>query len=196
MPEQRMTFHNEIVPHVDAAFNLAWWLLRNKQDAEDAVQEAFLRAFRFFGDFWGGNGRAWLLKIVRNICYTWLQQNRTQPSKVEFDEEFFVSGLSELNPELNLLRNDKRKQLSMALEALSPHFREVLVLRELEGLSYKQISEVAEIPFGTVMSRLSRARGELREYFVALSRDFFSTAAGAYRHQRPATKQTIGEEDC
>lgn len=161
-PRAHLDFDADVLPHLDAAYNLAKWLTRNKQDAEDVVQEAFLRSYRFFCGFRGGSARAWLLRIVRNTCYTLLQRNRSLPD-IEFDETAFVSSSLPANPEEALLRNDTRKGIKVALEALPPGFREVLILRELEGMSYKEISEVMAIPPGTVMSRLSRARGELRQ---------------------------------
>lgn len=160
-PRAHLDFDADVLPHLDAAYNLARWLTRNKQDAEDVVQEAFLRSYRFFCGFRGGSARAWLLRIVRNTCYTLLRRNRPLPD-IEFDETAFVSNSLSANPEKALLRNDTRKEIRVALEALPLGFREVLILRELEGMSYKEISEVMAIPPGTVMSRLSRARGELR----------------------------------
>ena len=156
-------FEQEVLPHLDAAYNLARWLTRNDQDAQDVVQEAYLRAFRFFSGFQGGEARAWLLKIVRNTCYTWLQQNRQQHPTAEFDEKLFGPDPSAPNPEEALLRSDSGKLLRRALEILPTDFREVLILRELEEMSYKEISEVTGMPPGTVMSRLSRARSGLRK---------------------------------
>lgn len=170
MPEQHCpgNFEQEVLPHLDAAYNLAWWLTRNEHDAQDAVQEAYMRAFRFFGGFRGGNVRAWLLRIVRNTCYTWLQQNRPQQPTTEFDERLCGPDPHTANPEEALLRNDSGKLLRQALETLQPDFREVLILRELEGMSYKEISEVTGAPPGTVMSRLSRARVGLRQSLADL----------------------------
>lgn len=151
------------LPHLDAAYNLARWLTRNDRDAEDVVQEACLRAFKFFGGFHGDNGRAWLLGIVRNTCYTWLQKNRKQDLNIPFDEESHSLGHPDLsppgdNPETILARNEDLQRLNAALEALPLEFREVVVLRDLEGLTYKEIAEVVAIPLGTVMSRLARGR--------------------------------------
>jgi RNA polymerase sigma-70 factor (ECF subfamily) len=149
---------------MDAAYNLARWLTRNDQDAQDVTQEAFLRAFRFFDGYQGGNMRAWLLTIVRNTCYTWLHQNRPPESAVEFDEEIHGSESSGgADPELQVLASADKETLRRALEELPGIFREVLVLRELEGMSYKEIAEVASVSIGTVMSRLARARTRLRE---------------------------------
>ncbi|MGE5306615.1 MAG: sigma-70 family RNA polymerase sigma factor [Alphaproteobacteria bacterium] len=161
-------FENSVLPHLDAAYNLARWLTRNGQDAEDAVQEAYLRAFRFFGGFRGGNTRAWLLKIVRNTCYTQLQNNRPQDLATMFDEEIHGEDDGSTNPETLLLRSADSQLLRRALEELPVNFREVLVLRELEGLSYKEIAEVSNIPPGTVMSSLSRARERLRQSLTSL----------------------------
>jgi len=161
-------FEREVLPHLDAAYNLARWLTRNDQDAQDVVQEAYLRAFRFFSGFRGGDARAWLLKIVRNTCYTWLQQNRPQQPTEEFDEKLFGLDPRALNPEEALLRSDSGKLLRQALEILPKDFREVLILRELEGMSYKEISAVTGMPLGTVMSRLSRARSGLRQSLANL----------------------------
>ena len=149
--------------HLDAAYNLARWLARDERDAEDVVQEACLRAFKFFGGFRGGNARAWLLAIVRNTFYTWLDKNREQALNVALDEEMIAiiennmatpsDGVEQL-----LQSADASRLLHRALDGLPAEFREVIVLRELEDLSYREIAEVAEIPIGTVMSRLSRAR--------------------------------------
>ena len=149
------------MPHTGAAYNLARWLTRNDHDAEDVVQEAYLRAYRFFDGFHGGDGRTWLLAIVRNTCYTWLQQNR-RPS-VALEEDMPELDSSRSNPETLLLRNVDSALLRQALDDLPVEFREAIVLRELEGLSYKEIGAVAGIPLGTVMSRLARARGRLEK---------------------------------
>ena len=158
-----IAFEEAVLPHLDAAYNLARWLTRNTQDAEDVVQEAYLRAFRFFGGFHGGNARAWLLKIVRNTCYTWLHQNRTHQATDLFDEQIHTDVAESRNPETLLLQRADGQLLNQALDELPTDFREVLVLLELEGLSYKEIAEVLGIPIGTVMSRLARARHRLRE---------------------------------
>jgi RNA polymerase sigma-70 factor (ECF subfamily) len=160
-------FENSVLPHLDAAYNLARWLTRNGQDAEDAVQEACLRAFRFFGNFRGGDARNWLLKIVRNTCYTQLQKNRPQ-EPATFDEEIQSEDDDSMNPETLLLRSADSQLLRQALEELPVNFREVLVLRELEGLSYGEIAEVSNIRLGTVMSSLSRARERLRQSLTSL----------------------------
>lgn len=155
-------FEQVVLPHLDAAHNLARWLTRNDHDAEDVVQESYLRAFRFFDGFHGGDARAWLLTIVRNTCFTWLHQNRPQEATTAFDEEIHSDPDEALNPEELLLQTADSRLLQKALEELPVKFREVLVLRELEGLSYKEIAEIAGIPLGTVMSSLARARRRLR----------------------------------
>jgi RNA polymerase sigma factor (sigma-70 family) len=160
-PEDRIRFEQLVLPHLDSAANLARWMLRNRADSEDLVQEATLRAFRFFERFHGGDARAWLLQIVRNTCYTWLGKNRPAELMTEFDEE--VHQLQAANPETLASQADERQRLMLALESLPPRFREVLVLRELEGCSYKEIGEITGIPIGTVMSTLSRARERLRQ---------------------------------
>jgi len=163
LQEQReiSRFEQAILPHLDAAYNLARWLTRSETDAEDIVQEAYLRAFKFFSGFHGANSRAWLLKIVRHTCYTWLQQNRAHELAIEFDEDLH-SGESE-NPETIVLETVNTYLLKRALEALPPEFREAVILRELEGFSYKDIAVIAEVPVGTVMSRLARARKRLQQ---------------------------------
>lgn len=156
-------FEDAVLPHLDAAYNLARWLTRNKQDAEDVVQEAYLRAVRFFPGFRGGDARAWLMKIVRNTCYTWLHANRPLQNATEFDEDLSPPDARTLNPEEVVLQNDSGSLVRQALEKLPPNFREVLILRELEGLSYEDIANITGMPTGTVMSSLSRARSRLRQ---------------------------------
>ncbi|MBI3343535.1 MAG: sigma-70 family RNA polymerase sigma factor [Gammaproteobacteria bacterium] len=160
------------MPHMQSAYNLARWLVRNDHDAEDMVQEAYLRAFKFFDSFrGGGDARAWLLSIVRNTCYTWLKQNRVQDLITSFDEEVHehsaaleaTSSISTTNPETLLLQQVDEQTLRQALEALPVEFREVMILRELEDMSYKQIAAITDVPVGTVMSRLARARKRLQE---------------------------------
>lgn len=147
------------MPHFDAAYNLARWLTRSEHDADDVVQEAFLRAFTFFDSFRGGDGRAWLLSIVRNTCFTWLRKNRVYDLANELDEQ--VSPAS--SPEALQLREADAESVRAALEKLPAEYREVLVLREMEEMSYKEIADVAGIAIGTVMSRLSRARKRLHD---------------------------------
>lgn len=158
---QRQSFEQAALPHLDAAFNLARWLTRDEHAAEDVVQEAMVRAVRYFGSFHGGDGRPWLLAIVRRASFDWLSKNRAAGT-VSYDElEHDPSDMS-ANPELLALRKIDRAQIQQAIEALPPEYREVIVLRELEGLSYKEIATVADLPIGTVMSRLSRARSQLQ----------------------------------
>ena len=158
-PEDQLRFEQLVLPHVDNAFNLARWLLRSRADAEDVAQEALLRACRFFRGFHGGDARAWLLQIVRNTCYSWLEKNRPRELMVEFDEELHPQPVA--TPESIAIADEGRERLSRALETLPPRFREVLVLRELEGCSYKEIAAITSMPIGTVMSSLSRARRQL-----------------------------------
>lgn len=156
--------------HLDAAYNLARWLMRNEQDAEDMVQEACLRAFTFFHSFHGEDGRAWLLAIVRNTCYTWLRKNRAQELDTVFDEQKHSVEADMADPEVLLLQKADRELLQQLLEQLPTEFREVLILRELEGMSYKQISAIADLPIGTVMSRLARARRRLEQQLAMRTR--------------------------
>lgn len=157
-------------PHLDAAYNLARWLTRNPHDADDVVQEAYLRAFRFFDSFRGGDGKAWLLTITRHTCYTWLKQNRRGEVEVEYiDSDAGLQGrehddvpLHGADPQAALISAADRGLIEAALRKLPLEFREVLVLRELEELSYQEIATITGIPIGTVMSRLSRARLRLR----------------------------------
>jgi RNA polymerase sigma factor (sigma-70 family) len=162
------TFEQEVLPHLDAAYNLARWLTHHKQDAEDVVQESCLRAFRFFPGFRGGDARPWLMKIVRNTCFTWLHVNRPLQDATEFDESLFSPDSRAPNPEEVVLQNDSGTLMRKALEKLPLKFREVLILRELEGMSYKEIAEITGMPTGTVMSSLSRARGCLRQTLTSL----------------------------
>ena len=156
-------FDQVVLPHLDAAYNLAGWLTRNEHDAEDVVQEAFLRALKFFGGYHGGNPRAWLLTIVRNSCYDWLRRNRPSEVPAEFDEELHSPVDPSPTPEDRVMEQADRLRIRAALEALPLPWREVLILRELEGLSYKEIADVAGIKIGTVMSRLARARSGLQQ---------------------------------
>jgi RNA polymerase sigma-70 factor, ECF subfamily len=160
---QLARFEQTVLPHLNAAYNLARWLTRNEQDAEDMVQEAYLRAFKFFNAFRGVDGRAWLLTIVRNTCYTWLQQNRAHELTTTFDEEIHGIDSDSSNPATLVLQSDDHRILEQALGELPVEFREVVVLRDLEGFSYKEIADIANIPTGTVMSRLARARERLKK---------------------------------
>ena len=163
MEKLLQNFEGATLPHLGAAYNLARWLTRNETDAEDVVQEAYLRAYKHFGGFHGGDGRPWLLAIVRNTCYTWMQHNRSPELMVPLDDDLHEIESKDLNPEALLLQSADTQMVRQALEELPIEFREVIVLRELEGLSYKQIADVAEIPLGTVMSRLARARKRLQQ---------------------------------
>jgi len=156
-------FAETALPHLDAAYNLARWLTRDPGDAADVVQEAMLRALKFFGGFRGGNGKSWLLAIVRNAAFDWMKANRpaevmnfTSDPDGENEIENVPSGGD--NPEHALIRATERAQLDALIEALPAEFRECLILRELEDLSYKEIAAVVGVPIGTVMSRLARAR--------------------------------------
>jgi len=160
-------FEQAVLPHLDAAYNLARWLTHNQQDAEDAVQDAYLRAFRFFPSYRGGDARPWLMKIVRNTCYTWLRANRPLQEAAEFDENLFPPAFPAHNPEQAALETSDSDLLSKALEQLPAKSREVIVLREIEELSYRQIAEIMDVPTGTVMSSLSRARTKLRELLTS-----------------------------
>jgi RNA polymerase sigma-70 factor (ECF subfamily) len=161
-PDKLSRFEEAILPHLDAAYNLARWLMRNDADADDAVQDACLRALRFFGGFRGGDGRVWLLAIVRNTCYSKLKRNRVQELQTPFDEETHGHDADAPSPEAALLRSFDAAALQRAVEALPEEFREVVVMRELEGLAYKEIADVTGVPIGTVMSRLARARARLQ----------------------------------
>ena len=154
------------MPHMDAAYNLARWLAGNDPDAQDVVQEAFLRAFKFFGGFRGGDGRSWLLRIVRNSFYDSVRQHRRAEPAIPFEEEVHGTANASTAPDAALVEKADQEQLRQAVDALPEEFREVLVLRELEGLAYKEIADIAELPIGTVMSRLARAREQLRESLI------------------------------
>ena len=161
------SFEETMLPHMDAAHNLAKWLLRNEQDAQDVVQEAYLRAFKSFGGFHGSNGRAWLLTIVRNTSYTLLKKNRAVDLTTTFDEEIHAFGHDSASPATILEHAEDAELVKQAMDELPAEFREILALRHQEGLSYKEIADIAQIPLGTVMSRLARARDKLKEYLAA-----------------------------
>ncbi len=146
------------MPYLDSAYNLARWLVRDVHDAQDLVQEAYLRAFRFFDSFHGEDGRSWLLAIVRNTCYDWLRKNRRSGPMIDLEGDLDSLADQRPNAEAMQLREADRRLIQDCLEQLPPEYREVLVLRELEEMSYKQIAAVTELPIGTVMSRLARAR--------------------------------------
>ena len=164
---QRQVFEARVLPHLDAAYNLARWLLRNEQSAEDAVQEASMRAFRYIESLRGDDARPWLLGIVRNTCFTMLERQSRGPDMVEFDDTEFEAALGaaedlQADPAAQLQQRRMRVQVDAAIRALSPPLREVIVLREFEDLDYAQIAKIVAVPIGTVMSRLARAREKLR----------------------------------
>src|ERR1700731_1627395 len=165
--QELASFEALMLPHLDAAQNLAKWLLRNEQDAQDVVQEAYLRALKSFGGFHGSNGRAWLLTIVRNTAYTLMKKNRAVDLTTTFDEEKHATDHESVNPSALLEQIEDAELVREAMGHLPAEFREILVLRHLEGLSYKEIADIAQIPPGTVMSRLARARGKLKECLAA-----------------------------
>ena len=166
-PTKAADFDRVVLAHLDAAYNLARWLVRDEHDAEDIVQEACLRALRFFAGFRGGDSRAWMLKIVRNTAFTWLKHNRPAAPPAEFDENIHLVPEEPVTLEASLLRKADNAMIHGALDELTPEFREVVVLRDFEELSYKEIADIAEIPVGTVMSRLARARGKLARSITA-----------------------------
>ena len=163
---ERQAFERLVLPHLDAAYNLARWLLRSDQAAEDAVQDAAMRAFRYIDSLRGADARPWLLGIVRNTCFSAMERVRHTPQQVEFDEAEFEAALADgargTDPAVELQRRHTRLEVDAAIRALSPPLREVIVLREFEDLDYAQIAQIAGVPIGTVMSRLSRAREKLR----------------------------------
>lgn len=164
-------YEEVLLPHLDAAYNLARWLTRDERDAEDIVQEAYLRAIKHFATFRGGNARPWVLTIVRNTYYTWIHRNRLtealDPSDVE--EDALISETP--NPEMLLLQESDKQMVRRALQKLPTHFLEVIVLREFEELSYQQIADLVQVPIGTVMSRLARARKLLAQLVINYCRE-------------------------
>jgi RNA polymerase sigma-70 factor (ECF subfamily) len=164
--EKLARFEQSIMPHMNAAYNLARWLAGNEADAQDVVQEAYLRAFKFLSGFRGGDSRSWLLRIVRNAFYDWLKRNRREETGTPFDEELHSARDETGTPETLLLEKADHELMRKAIEDLPCEFREILVLRELEGFSYKEIADIAEVPLGTVMSRLARGREHLRTLLV------------------------------
>ncbi len=160
-PEPGESFDDLIMPHLDAARRLARWLMRNEHDAEDVVQDALMRAFRYFGTFTGGNARAWFLRIVRNSCSGW-RGHRMRSATDPFDEEQHSRTRYACDPEMLMLRTDDAALIERAMNRLPERSRDLLALRELEGLSYRELADAMDIPMGTVMSGLSRARQALR----------------------------------
>jgi len=157
------SFEDLLLPHLNAAYNMARWLTRNEQNAEDLVQDAYLRAWKSFDGFHGGDGKAWLLTIVRNTCYTWMQRNRSSELMTSFDEEMHSTSSHASNPEALLLQSANGDLLKKALQGLPTEFREVVLMREVEGLSYREIASISGLPIGTLMSRLARARTRLQQ---------------------------------
>jgi RNA polymerase sigma-70 factor (ECF subfamily) len=167
--ERLKAFEQTVLPHLDAAYNLARWLAGNDHDAQDVAQEACLRAFKFFGSFRGNNARAWLLTIVRNTFYNWLKKNRPTEIAGELDDEALAVEDVSVNAEAMNLRLADADVVQRAISELPVEYREMVVLREMEGLSYKEIAELSDLPMGTVMSRLARARKQLQK---SLAREF------------------------
>jgi RNA polymerase sigma factor (sigma-70 family) len=159
---RRIRFENQMLPIMPEAYNLARWMMKNEPDACDAVQDAYLKAFRYFESFHGDSGRAWLLRIVRNVCYDALRARDSQRNIVSLDEET-AAEVPDSKPSPNVLaiQNSTKLRIREALEALPLEFKTVIILREFDGFSYKEISDIAGVPVGTVMSRLSRARRQL-----------------------------------
>ncbi|HZC34260.1 MAG TPA: sigma-70 family RNA polymerase sigma factor [Chthoniobacterales bacterium] len=159
---QRTRFEKQMLPLMPEAFNLARWFMKNEPDARDVVQDAYLKAFRYFESFHGDSGRAWLLRIVRNVCYDALRARDSQHNIVSLDEET-ADEVPDSKPSPNALaiRNSTKLRIREAVDALPLQFKTVIILREFDGFSYKEISEIAGVPVGTVMSRLSRARQQL-----------------------------------
>ena len=175
-------FEEAVLPYLGDAYRLARWLLRNEHDAEDVVQEASLRAFRYFRTFTGGNGRAWFLQIVRNTCSGW-RRPRLQAPTDPFDEQQHSPSQPSTDPEMLLLQSDHVVLIEQAMSRLPPRYQELLALRELEGLSYQELAARLDIPMGTVMSSLSRARQALRaalddqlKQYNAIARSTYETS--------------------
>lgn len=163
-------FEETILPHLKSAHNLARWLTRNEDDAQDVVQEAYLRAFRFFDGFKGGDGKAWLLAVVRNTCLTWRRRQNNKLADVAFDETAHGSDPS-VTAEAGLVEDARMAPLRTCIESLPLEYREIIIMRELEELSYREIAGIASVPIGTVMSRLARARKRLEECMKSRKRN-------------------------
>ncbi|MET0569571.1 MAG: sigma-70 family RNA polymerase sigma factor [Hyphomicrobiaceae bacterium] len=176
---ERARFERLALPHMDAAYNLAFWLLRNRADAEDAVQDAYLRAYRGFDVFQGENIRPWLLKIVRNVAFRRLGDQKRTSNVISFDAAVLDRATGESvalqvptdtpSAEETLIIAGEGASVRRALAELAPIFREAIVLREMEALSYREIAELTGVPIGTVMSRLARARAELRKTLIRMT---------------------------
>jgi len=172
-PSELGRFEAAVLPHLSAAYRLARYLTRNDADADDVVQDSYLRALRHFGGFRGQGevqGRAWVLSIVRNTAYSWRSRHHAEASAVEFDEALHGEAAGE-PADAELARRDARETLAQALDGLPRELREVILLREIEGLSYKEIGDVVGVPIGTVMSRLSRARSRLQQALGASGKE-------------------------
>jgi RNA polymerase sigma-70 factor (ECF subfamily) len=166
MGEERRRFEEIFLPFLDAAYNLARWIVRHDQDAQDIVQEAYLRAFKGYHGFKGGNARAWLLTIVRNTAYTWINRRAADQKLVPYEEEKHAEIISYHQAGDESMSEKKREYLQSAMERLPIEFREIIILYEYDGLSYKELALALGLPVGTVMSRLSRARRRLQQEFV------------------------------
>jgi RNA polymerase sigma-70 factor, ECF subfamily len=161
---KRTRFESVVLPHLDAAYALARWLTRNEADAADVVQEASLKAFRYFDTYRDGDAKSWLLKIVRRSCYSWLERNRSaEIVSLESWAETGHAPAAREDAETMLMNRSDLRRLDQLIEALPPPLREAIVLRELLQLDYRAIAEIANLPIGTVMSRLHRARSVLRQ---------------------------------
>ena len=169
--DRNSRFSEVVLPHLSDALTTALWLTGDRADAEDVVQEACLRAFRAIATFSGGNTRAWVLAIVRNTAYSWLQKNRRSElipvddldadDRVQAERGANVEDLISVNPEIDLVAKAEEAHLRAQIEKLPPEFREELVLRDIQGLEYREIAKITSVPVGTVMSRLARARRRL-----------------------------------
>ena len=183
--ERLKAFEQVVLPHLDAAHNLARWLAGNDHDAQDVAQEACLRAFKFFGGFHGDNARAWLLTIVRNTFYNWLKKNRPAEIAGGLDDEALAVEDVSVNAEAMNLRLADAGVVRRAISELPVEFREMIVLREMEGLSYKEIADLSDVPIGTVMSRLARARKQL---LTRLAGEYKLKEISHARHDHRASK--------
>ena len=165
-PGELKRFETIMLPHLDAAYTLARHLTRDPIDAQDVVQDAYLRALKYFDAFHGTNvaeGRGWLLAIVRNTAYSWHRRRQPEANVTQFDEELHSDAVADSHPETAMLGRDRRQALAREIDRLAPEYRETIVLREIQGFSYKEIADITGVPVGTVMSRLSRARHRLQE---------------------------------
>jgi RNA polymerase sigma-70 factor, ECF subfamily len=165
MADELRRFEKIFLPHLESAFNLARWIVQQDQDAEDVVQEAYMRAFKGFHGFRGENGRAWFLKIVRNTAYTWINRHAGDEKLIPYEEEKHADIISINQSTSDMTVAHRKEYLQMALDRLPVEFREIIVLFEFEGMSYKELALALNLPIGTVMSRLSRARRRLQQEF-------------------------------